>query len=214
MLPGERPTQTVTLDLIRHGEPEGGVKYRGTVDDPLSETGWHQMRNSVSNALKAGVQWDAIIASPMKRCQAFAEEVAAQQQLPLTIVPDLRELCFGELEGLRPADAWAQYPELLKNLWQAPELHTPPGGEPFGEFIQRVGAAIDNSLPQHAGQHILVVAHGGVIRAALTHCIGFTPRDTFKVEVPYAGMSRLKAFLHEDKTEFALQFINGFRPTC
>lgn len=210
MFGGDKPENIITLDWMRHGEPEGGVKYRGSVDDPLSGTGWQQMRATVRNALDAGVHWDAVVASPMLRCQAFAAEVATRHQLPLTILPDLRELCFGELEGMTPKQAWAAYPELLKNLWQAPERHTPPGGEPFTAFLARVQACIDIILPQFSGQHILLVVHGGVIRAMLTCCIGFTPRDTFKIEVPYAGMTRVKAYRHDDHTDFALQFINGF----
>lgn len=212
MLPGDRPDTTLTIDWMRHGEPEGGVRYRGTVDDPLSATGWQQMRSSVQNALRAGTQWQAIVCSPMQRCQAFAEEIAAQLQLPLTVLPQIRELCFGELEGMTPKEAWAAQPELLKNLWQAPELHTPPGGEPFPDFLARVQAGIDQLLSQFAGQHILVVGHGGVVRAMLTCCIGFTPGNTFKVEVPYAGITRVKAYLHAHHAEFSLQFINGFRP--
>lgn len=210
MFAGDKPDNTLTLDFIRHGEPEGGVKYRGSVDDPLSATGWQQMRTSVGQALNAGVRWDAVIASPMQRCHAFASEVAQQQNLPLTVLPDLRELCFGELEGMTPKAAWAAYPDLLKNLWQAPERHTPPGGEPFTDFMVRVQRGIDQILAEFSGQHVLVVVHGGVIRAMLTCCIGFTPGDTFKIEVPYAGMTRVKAYRHDDHTDFALQFINGF----
>ncbi len=212
MLPNERPNATITLDWIRHGEPEGGVRYRGTVDDPLSATGWQQMRTSAHKALESGVRWNAIVCSPMQRCRAFAEELAEQQQLPLTVLPDFRELCFGELEGLTPKEAWAREPELLKNLWQAPEKVTPPGGELFTDFLVRVQNGIDTLLANYVDQHVLVVCHGGVIRAMLTCCIGFSPRDTFKVEVPYAGITRVKAYLHEQHAEFALRFINGFTP--
>jgi len=214
MFGGQAPSRSVTLDWIRHGEPEGGVKYRGSVDDPLSELGWRQMRSCIGHALDAGTQWTAVVASPMQRCQAFAQEVADQLQLPLQVIPDLRELCFGELEGLTPKEAWARSPQLLADLWKAPEKHTPPGGEPFTDFTNRVHASITALLPQMEGQHVLVVAHGGVIRAMLTCCLGFAPGDTFKVEIPYAGMTRVKAYLHDDRTDFALQFINGFRPSC
>lgn len=214
MFGGQAPSKSVTLDWIRHGEPEGGVKYRGSVDDPLSELGWRQMRSSLGHALEGGTRWNTIVTSPMKRCQAFAQEVAEQLQLPMQVQPDLRELCFGELEGMTPKEAWARSPQLLADLWKAPEKHTPPGGEPFTDFTARVNASITRLLPELEGQHVLVVAHGGVIRAMLTCCLGFAPCDTFKIEIPYAGMTRVKAYLHDDRTDFALQFINGFRPTC
>jgi len=208
---GSKPTRRVILDLIRHGEPEGGVKYRGSLDEPLSETGWQQLRATCARARQAGASWQAVVASPLLRCHNFAQEIAVQQQLPLTVVPDLREICFGEIEGMRPADAWAKYPELLTNLWQAPELHTPPGGEPFGDFIVRVDHALRGVINDHIDQHILLVVHGGVIRASLTACFGFTPRATFCVDVPYAGMTRIRAYVHDDgHMEFSLAFINGF----
>lgn len=201
----------ITLDLIRHGEPEGGVRYRGSIDDPLSETGWQQMHFSTDQAMAAGTRWDAIVSSPMQRCRAFATKLADAQNLPLTVLQDLRELCFGELEGLTPKDAWSQYPELLQRLWDDPEQYTPPGGELFTEFSARVGASLDQILASPPGDHILVVVHGGVIRSALSHFIHLTPKDSFRVDVPYAGMTRLKIYLEEDgQYNAALSFINRF----
>ena len=131
---------TVVLDLIRHGEPEGGVRYRGSVDDPLSQTGWQQLRQATN---QCGCRWDAIFTSPMLRCHEFARELSSQQQRPLTVVEDLRELCFGTLEGLTPKQAWQQQPELLAKLWQDPAGHTPPEGEPYNDFLARVGRALE-----------------------------------------------------------------------
>ena len=201
----------ITLDLIRHGEPEGGVRYRGSIDDPLSATGWQQMQFATDQAMAAGTRWDAIVSSPMQRCLAFASKLAEAQGLPIAVQQDLRELCFGELEGLTPKDAWAQYPELLQRLWDDPEQHTPPGGELFTDFSTRVGASLGHILASPPGEHILVVVHGGVIRSALSHFIHITPRDSFRVDVPYAGMTRLKIYL-EDSGQYnaALSFINRF----
>lgn len=201
----------ITLDLIRHGEPEGGVRYRGSIDDPLSETGWQQMHFAIDQAMAAGTRWDAVVSSPMKRCREFAAKLAGTQDLPLTVMQELRELCFGKLEGLTPGDAWAQYPELLQRLWDDPEQHTPPGGELFTEFSTRISASLDQLLASPPGEHILVVVHGGVIRSALSHFIHITPRDSFRVEVPYAGMTRLKIYLEADGGyNAALSFINRF----
>ena len=58
------------IDFIRHGEPEGGRRYRGNaVDDALSEKGWQQMWGAVGDR----PPWQQIISSPMRRCSAFAE---------------------------------------------------------------------------------------------------------------------------------------------
>jgi len=211
----QQEQRTITLDLIRHGEPEGGVRYRGSVDDPLSETGWQQMRHATEQARTAGAKWEAVISSPMLRCHEFAVELSDSLNLPLTTHPDLRELCFGDLEGLTPQEAWAREPELLKNLWADPVAHTPKGGEPFADFMQRVASALDNmlqtTLQTNGARHLLVVVHGGVIRAALCHFLHMTPQDSFRVEVPYAGMSRIKVYLDADgQSNAALNFINRF----
>ena len=53
------PLSTV-IDLLRHGEPLGGRRYRGQRDDPLSEQGWRQMRASVGGYR----EWQAVVSSP------------------------------------------------------------------------------------------------------------------------------------------------------
>ena len=207
------PTQQrkITLDLMRHGEPEGGIRYRGSIDDPLSPAGWQQMQHATDQAQASGTRWDAVVSSPMQRCRAFAARLCQARDLPLTVVPDLRELCFGELEGLTPTQAWEQYPELLQRLWDDPEGHTPPAGERFTEFSARVGSSLDRILQTPPGTHILMVVHGGVIRSALSHFIHISPRDSFRIDVPYAGMTRLKLYI-EDSGQYnaALTFINRF----
>ena len=57
------------VDLLRHGEPVGGSRYRGQVDDALSEKGWQQMWQAVAGR----GDWQQIITSPLQRCQAFIE---------------------------------------------------------------------------------------------------------------------------------------------
>ena len=57
------------VDLLRHGEPEGGRRYRGAQDDPLSERGWRQMHASGIE----GAQLTGVVSSPLRRCRAFAE---------------------------------------------------------------------------------------------------------------------------------------------
>ena len=61
--------QITTIDLLRHGEPIGGRRYRGHIDDPLSEYGWSEMWHAVSGE----TPWQQIITSPLRRCREFAE---------------------------------------------------------------------------------------------------------------------------------------------
>ena len=61
-------SEFTVVDLLRHGEPDGGQKFRGSVDDPLNVRGWEQMRTAVGNYR----EWEVIISSPLIRCAAFA----------------------------------------------------------------------------------------------------------------------------------------------
>ena len=72
------------IDMLRHGEPDGGQKFRGAIDDPLSALGWVQMRAAAGDYR----DWEAIVSSPLCRCAAFAAELAARLDRPLEIMPD------------------------------------------------------------------------------------------------------------------------------
>jgi hypothetical protein len=95
-----------TVDLLRHGEPEGGQKFRGALDDPLSSLGWEQLRTTVGDYR----DWQAIVSSPLIRCAAFAKELAERLDRPLEIMPDFRELNFGAWEGRTSAEVYAADP--------------------------------------------------------------------------------------------------------
>ena len=91
---------SVQLDLLRHGVTERGGGLRGSLDDELTAEGWAQMRAAVASA----GPWQALVSSPLRRCAAFAEELAARLGLPLQLEADLRELHFGAWEGRSAAD--------------------------------------------------------------------------------------------------------------
>ena len=84
------------LDLLRHGEVQGGTRFRGEQDDPLSPLGWEQMRRATSD--RPG--WTRIISSPSRRCADFARELAGELGLPFEERPVFRERGFGDWEGL------------------------------------------------------------------------------------------------------------------
>ncbi len=211
MYKGYQPTRTITIDMMRHGEPEGGVMYRGTKDDPLSETGWEQMRATLNSACDLGFQWEKVVCSPLQRCQSFAREAASTLNIELDVNEGLKELSFGQLEGMRPVEAWEQYPDLLRKIWSDPINNSAPGGESFGHFADRVGSAMD-SLIQQPSDKLLLVVHGGVIRAALYNLLKMGASAIFRVDIPYASLTRFQVFLNTDETyEASLSFMNGIR---
>ena len=84
----------VSIDLLRHGDT-GQRSYRGQLDDALSEPGWSQLRAAVE-----GQAWDAIVASTLQRCAAFARELANARGLPLRLDARLAEYHFGDWQGV------------------------------------------------------------------------------------------------------------------
>lgn len=187
-----------TVDLLRHGEPAGGRKFRGSVDDPLSELGWRQMRAAVAAATTANEHsWQQIISSPLLRSAEFAAELAAERDLPLAVWPDVREMHFGDWEGRETKELWQNVPHQMLPFFKDPENNPPPGGEALEMFRIRLMACWQRLLKEHRGEHILLVCHGGVIRMLLSQVLGLPLAHFARFDVPYACRSRLRVF-HDD----------------
>ena len=194
-----------TLDLMRHGEPVGGRRYRGQTDDPLSEKGWAQMRNAVGDHCP----WQAVISSSLSRCADFARELAKRHQLPLDIDARLIELGFGAWEGRTPDELTAADPEILNRFRHDPVAHAPPGAETLTAFRDRVISAWDSLLEHHEGKHVLVVAHAGVIRMTVAHVLNVPLQHLFRLQVPNAGITRIRVEKHGGQLFPQLLFHGG-----
>ncbi|PCH60699.1 MAG: histidine phosphatase family protein [Gammaproteobacteria bacterium] len=177
-----------TIDFMRHGEPVGGSRYRGQIDDPLSELGWQQMQDAVPDE----IPWQKIVTSPLIRCQAFAEELAQSSGLPVAVDERLQEVGFGVWEGMTRNQLRADDPHILQRFFSDPVANRPQGAEALSDFKQRVSAAIDDVVNQSPGQHVLVIAHAGVIRAAMCYALGSPIEHMFRIKVSNASMTRLQ----------------------
>ena len=193
-----------TVDLLRHGEPAGGKKFRGALDDPLSPLGWQQMRAAVGDFR----DWQTIVSSPLIRCAAFARELAQQLDRPLEIVQGFSEIRFGVWEGRGVAEVHASDPLALAQFWRDPIAHPIPESEPIADFDRRVGQAWATLLERHRGQHVLLVAHGGTIRMVLRRILDMPLRRLWRFEVPFAALSRVHWF-HDPEADPRLVFHNG-----
>jgi alpha-ribazole phosphatase len=175
------------LDLLRHGETERGGGFRGSLDDALTDTGWAQMRAGTEGA----GPWDQLVSSPLQRCAAFARELAERSALPLQFDADLRELHFGQWEGRSAAELMETHAEDLGMFWNDPYAFTPPEGETLLGFEARVIAATERLHQRYAGQRVLLVTHGGVIRLLVARARQLPRAQLMQVEAAHGQMFRL-----------------------
>lgn len=177
-----------TIDLIRHGAPDGGVKFRGHLDDPLSELGFRQMWEALGELRP----WQHIVASPLRRCAQFAAALSERTGIPLSIDDRLKEMSFGKWEGQTPEQVYSVDPDAVRCFRDNPLIFTPPGGEQLAPFAARVMAAWRDLISGEKGNHVLVVSHGAVIRVLLAHVLEMPLHRLFRLEVEYAAVSRVR----------------------
>jgi broad specificity phosphatase PhoE len=145
------------------------------MDFPLSEEGRAQAR-AVGKAL-AGVRFDGIYSSPLSRAFETAEIIVREANFPGEVVPieDLSERRGGLLEGTTRAEREARNPELAKRFLSLPEEErwTLVGAETDGQILHRFERAISGIRARHLpGARVVVVSHGGVMRAFLRDHFG------------------------------------------
>ena len=178
------------IDLLRHGETDGGACLRGSRDDALSPLGWAQMRAAVGSSRP----WSRIVSSPLRRCAEFAGALARLHELPIAIDDRLREMHFGEWEGLDAAQLRTADSGGPPRFWSDPAAYTPPGGEPFESFQRRVLESWASLCACVADDHILLVSHGGPIRVILGQVLDLAPRMLPRLELPHAALSRVRVW--------------------
>ncbi len=153
------------LVLQRHGQTDHnvGLRLTGWGDPGLDDTGLAQARATAEGLLQDYI-FDAVYTSPLKRARQTAEPVLAKTGLTPKLNEDLKELNFGEVEGMTIPEVKTLHPELF-NTWRS--LDEPafswPGGETRMVFHSRVDRAIWDIILAEAGQSatVLIVAHGG-----------------------------------------------------
>ncbi len=151
-----------TILLVRHGETNWNVERRvqGHSDTPLNDNGRAQARALVAEL--EGEPIDAVYSSDLLRAHETARIVAQARGLDVTAIRDLRERNFGTWEGLTDAEIFARFPEAANESWG--------DGETKPEMARRVFDALQRIAETHPSGRVLVVSHGGPLRAVLTHC--------------------------------------------
>ena len=173
------------LDLLRHGEPQGGRLYRGNQDDALTEKGWQQMLDSTQNKT-----WDFIATSPLIRCADFAKHLSTTQHIPCQIFDDLEELVFGDWQGRSTSEIG----QVVVDQFKAdPIANRPPNAEYLHDFEVRV-LLVFEPIIQNEQQHksVLIVAHAGVIRIIKSYLSQSTIKNMFTIEVISGSCERFE----------------------
>jgi len=195
-----------TIDLLRHGDT-GGAKLLGVTDEPLSELGLQQMKAvHVNKELK----WEKIVSSPLVRCQSFAQALSSTLSLELQLEAGFEEINFGQWDGQLLTDLYTGVQsEQVKRFMLSPDSESPPGGESYDHFRQRVMTAwqaLLDSLYEEDITHCLLVTHAGVIRTIISDILGIPNTSLFKLEVPHACLTRIKQY---ERYSPVLHFHNG-----
>ncbi|MER0215944.1 MAG: histidine phosphatase family protein [Nitrosomonas sp.] len=197
-------TETV-IDLIRHGQPAGGRRYRGHgVDDPLSEKGWSQMWHAVGNYN----DWNHIITSPLQRCQAFAFALGERHGINVTVESRFKEVGFGEWEGLSHDEIKIGRVTEYQAFLRDPVNCRPLGAEPLDDFIQRVSSAYEEAIGRCHHSHFLIVAHAGVMRAIIAKTVHASPAGLYRIKISNGGITRIR----QTETGGVLELLNGKLP--
>jgi len=176
------------IDLLRHGEPIGGRRYRGQIDDPLSKKGWTEMHTVVDGHNN----WDAIIHSPLSRCAEFATELSATLGIPRSDDDRLKEIGFGAWEGLTGDEIRAKDENAMRRFYQDPVNNQPDGAERLRAFYLRVSAAWEDIIATTQQERLLLVVHAGVIRAIVVHVLKAPLLSMYRMQIPSAGMVSIR----------------------
>ena len=152
---------------VRHGETAWNVDTRiqGQLDIGLNAQGQWQAER-VGAAL-AGESIDRIYSSDLQRAQSTAQAIARHARnitaREVALHQGLRERGFGSFEGETWADIAQKWPDQSMRWKQRDPHFAPPGGETPTELLARVSATVNDIAARHAGEHIVLVAHGGVM---------------------------------------------------
>jgi len=185
--------EKTTFIFLRHGEPVGGKIFRGSNDDPLTELGWQQLKKSVKY-----LSYDEIISSPLKRCLEFAEDLHVDLNLPLHIKNDLQEIHLGDWEGLSATQVDILDSKALGAFWDDPHANTPPNGESFTDFEQRILSVWtclkEDYLSTKQSKTLLVVCHAGVMMVLLKELLKIPMQNILCLKLNYASKVRVEVY--------------------
>jgi len=180
------------LLLVRHGDTElnSAERYWGRSDVKLSAAGVEQAEGLRDRLAVEKI--NAVYSSNLERALVTAEIIASSHQLAVITCAELREVNFGQLEGLNFSEISRLYPEVAK-LWAERSTKLKyPGGESLVEFNTRVSKFLSRLDKHTVGETILIVAHAGVLRTLVCQLLGIDPHRRWQIRLDLASLSILE----------------------
>lgn len=176
--------------LARHGQSDWNQerRWQGHADRPLTRQGKEQAR-ALAERLQ-DIHLDAVYSSDLERARATAEAVAAPRSLQVHQRADLREVDVGSWSGLTREEAKDAYPDDFAR-WLNGEVGW-QDGETYEEMSARVLGAIMEIVERHPDGRVLIVSHGGPIRAVHAAALGMDVHEYRRLR-PVEPNARLSA---------------------
>ncbi|KAI3837917.1 hypothetical protein MKX03_019432 [Papaver bracteatum] len=165
----EVPHNMAEIVLVRYGETtwNNAGRIQGSLEYELNEAGWKQA-DAIATRLGKELKPAAIYSSDLKRAKNTAEMISKACHIPEVIeVPDLKERHVGSLQGYYWSEIQEKEPEAYLAFFSSEkDLEIPVrGGERFNLLCERSVSALEEIASKHRGERVIVVTHGGVLRA-------------------------------------------------
>jgi len=177
------------LLLVRHGITEFNStrRFAGYSDVEMSAVGLRQVEKLRDRL--AGEKIDVVYSSDLKRAMVTAEVICSSRQVDIVTCPELREVNYGEVEGLTYPEIRQHYPEVAELVANFNLRLNFPGGESFEKFIERVSKFADR-LNRHApSETVLVVSHSGPLRTLVCALMGIDHTYWWQLRFDNASLS-------------------------
>jgi len=182
------------LLLVRHGitESNSARKFVGYGDVELSAAGYRQVEQLRDRL--ADDKIDAVYSSDLRRALVTAEVISSGHKVDIVTCPELREINYGNVEGLTFEEISRLYPEVAESLTNFSLRLEFPGGESFEGFVERASKFL-NKLKKHTlSQTMLIVAHGGPLRVLVCRLLGIDLGHWKQIRLDNASLSIVETY--------------------
>ncbi|MFO1085552.1 MAG: histidine phosphatase family protein [Reyranellaceae bacterium] len=188
--------------LFRHGETVWNAEKRaqGYLDSPLTAAGRAQARamgETLARELQLGGYMPSgvvVRASPLGRVRetlAIAAAAAGLAHDEQAFDHRLREMSWGEWDGLVLPDIEARWPGAMAARRQDHWSYQPPGGESYAMVVERTRPALDDIVALAQDRPVAVFAHGAVGRVLRGLFLGVPQAEILKMDQPQNAFYRL-----------------------